>query len=77
MTTEPMSLSSYIQELSKNPSKIPNGASAAEVVAHAKSLGHDVSEEDIKMFANKGKKDLDSAGGGGCYAQGDDVVAGI
>jgi hypothetical protein len=72
-----VSLTSYIQDLSKNPSKIPNGASAAEVVAHAKSLGHDVSEEDIKTFAAKGKKDLDSAGGGGCYAQDDDVVAGI
>ena len=72
-----VSLTSYIQELSKNPSAIPNGASAAEVVAHAKTLGHDVTEEDIKTFATKGKKDLDSAGGGGCYAQDDDIVAGI
>lgn len=72
-----MSLASYLKELHSNPSAIPNGSSAAEVVAHAKSLGHDVSEEDLKVFANKGKKDLDSAGGGGCYAQGDDVVAGV
>lgn len=72
-----MSLSAYLNELRKNPAIIPNGASAADVVAHAKSLGHDVSEGDIKVFAKKGQKDLDSAGGGGCYAQDDDVVAGI
>jgi hypothetical protein len=72
-----MSLSSYLKELRSNPSIIPNGASAQEVVAHAKSLGHDVTEDDIKVFANKGKKDLDSAGGGSCYAQNDDAACGI
>ena len=70
-----MSIDSYIAHLRANPDVIPNGASALEVVAHAKSLGHDVSEEEIKAFANKGKEDLDSAGGGGgCYAQADCVV---
>ena len=65
-----MSLASYISHLRANPDSVPNGASAAEVVAHAKTLGHDVSEEDIKVFASAGKKDLDSAGGGAaCYAQ--------
>lgn len=72
-----MSLGAYLSHLRKNPESIPNGASAADVVAHAKSLGHDISETDLKVFANKGNKDLDSAGGGGCYAQDDDVVAGI
>jgi hypothetical protein len=70
-----MSLASYLAHLRANPDAIPNGASATEVAAHAKSLGHDVSEEEIKAFANKGKKDLDSAGGGGgCYAQGADCA---
>ena len=72
-----MSLASYLKELRANPSIIPNGASAADVVAHAKSLGHDVSQEDIEAFASKGKKNLDSAGGGGCYAQDDDAACGI
>ena len=72
-----MSLASYLKELRANPSIIPNGASAADVVAHAKSLGHDVSVDDIQAFASKGKKDLDSSGGGGCYAQGDDVACAI
>jgi hypothetical protein len=70
-----MPLASYLDHLRANPDPIPNGASPSEVVAHAKSLGHDVSEEDIKAFANIGKKDLDSAGGGGgCYAQVDDCL---
>ena len=72
-----MSLASYLGHLRANPDSVPNGASASEVVAHAKSLGHDVSEEDIKAFASKGKKDLDASGGGGCYVQGDDIVGGI
>ena len=62
--------------LRANPALIPNGASAAEVAAHAKSLGHDVSEDDIKLFAKAGKRDLDSAGGGGCYSQGSTYVIG-
>jgi len=74
---EPMSLASYLEHLRANPDSIPNGASPSAVVAHAKSVGHDVSEEDIKAFGNKGKKDLDSSGGGGCYAQGDDIMMGI
>jgi hypothetical protein len=70
-----MSLASYLDHLRANPDVIPNGASASEVVAHAKSLGHDVSEKEIKAFANKGKEDLDSAGGGGgCYAQADCAI---
>jgi len=64
-----MSLASYIGHLRANPDSVPNGASAAEVVAHAKSLGHDVSEDDIKVFASA-SKNLDSLGGGAaCYAQ--------
>ncbi|MFN9488137.1 MAG: hypothetical protein ACK6BM_16030 [Cyanobacteriota bacterium] len=74
---EQMSLASYLDHLRANPDSIPNGASPSAVVAHAKSVGHDVSEEDIKAFANKGKKDLDSSGGGGCYAQNDDIACGI
>jgi hypothetical protein len=70
-----MSLATYIGHLRSNPSDVPNGASAAEVVAHAKSLGHDVSEADIKALAAGGKKDLDSAGGGAeCYVQGITIV---
>jgi hypothetical protein len=72
-----MSLASYLGHLRANPDSVPNGASASDVIAHAKSVGHDVSEEDIKAFASKGKKDLDASGGGGCYVQGDDIVGGI
>ena len=60
-----MSLSAYIGHLRANPSDVPNGASPADLVAHAKSLGHDVSEADIRALAADGKKDLDSAAGGG------------
>ena len=74
-----MSLATYIGHLRANPSDVPNGASAAEVVAHAKSLGYDVSEADIKALAAGGNKDLDSAGGAGCYFQvdGNTVIAGV
>jgi hypothetical protein len=72
-----MSIDSYIAHLRANPDVIPNGASASEVVAHAKSLGHDISEDDIKTFSKENQKDIDSAGGGGCYAQGDVIACGI
>lgn len=75
LLANPVSLDAYIQHLKSNPDQIPNGKSAAEVVAHAKSLGHDVSHDDLEAYAKKDGK-FDSAGGG-CYAQGDNIVGGI
>ena len=75
LLANPVSLDAYIQHLKSNPDQIPNGKSAADVVAHAKSLGHDVSHDDLEAYAKKDGK-FDSAGGG-CYAQGDNIVGGI
>ena len=70
-----MGLASYIQHLKSNPDQVPNGKTAQDVVAHAKSLGHDIDHADLEAYAKKGGK-FDQAGGG-CYAQDDDIVGGI
>lgn len=71
-----MALNSYIEHLKANPvdrldtkSSTPN-----DIIAHAKSLGHEITRDELDDHAHSDAS-LDSAGGGSCYAN--NIVAGI
>lgn len=71
-----MALSSYIDHLQANPADRLNskGATPNDIIAHAQSLGHEVTREELDDHAHSDAS-LDAAGGGSCYFN--DVVAAI
>lgn len=71
-----MALSSYIDHLQANPSDRLNSKAATpnEIIAHAQSLGHEVTLAELDDHAHSDAS-LDAAGGGSCYFN--NVVAAI
>jgi len=69
-----MSLSNYIDHLQAHPADRlqKKGSTPSEIIAHAKSLGHEVTREELDDHAHSDVS-LDAAGGGSCYFN--DVVA--
>lgn len=63
-----MALSGYLDHIQSNPGDRlqKKGSTPAEIIAHAKSLGHDVTREELDAHAHSDES-LDAAGGGSCY----------
>jgi len=70
-----MAIKPYLDHLQANPqdrltkkSSTPN-----EIIGHAKTLGFDLSRQDLDDHAHS-EESLDAAGGGSCYANGITVM---
>ena len=66
-----MALSGYLDHLNANPGDRlgAKGSTPDQIIAHAKSLGHDVSRAELDAHAHTPEA-LDAAGGGSCYFNG-------
>lgn len=64
-----MALNSYFEHLRANPiDRLDTKSSTPDdIIAHAKSLGHEITRDELDDHAHSDVS-LDSAGGGSCYA---------
>ena len=63
-----MALQGYLDHLNANPGDRlgAKGSTPDQIIAHAKSLGHDVTRAELDAHAHT-PESLDAAGGGSCY----------
>ena len=66
-----MALSQYLNHLQSNPGDRlqTKSSTPGDIIDHAKSLGHDVTRDELDNHAHSSES-LDAAGGGSCYFNG-------
>jgi hypothetical protein len=67
-----MALNDYLNHLQANPGDrlTSKDSTPHEIIEHAKTLGHDVTHDELDEHANSDASLDATAGGGSCYANG-------